>query len=149
MTSNDTSSPSLKATTLVPISSEQLLAEPKRLRAVVRVLGTAAWEDLEQWFLAERQDNLERSVESNDPEKRANYRAVAVWLKHFILSVKEELMAADKAERHPEPPTVTDPMPFDTEGAALAMIPIDEKAEAVVDRLFANVERRAGRKSLS
>ena len=31
---------------------------------------------------------------------------------------------------------------------ALAMIPIDEEAEAVVDELFAQAERRSGRRSL-
>ena len=129
MTSNDTSSPSLKTTTQVPISSEQLLAQPKRLRAVVRVLGMAAWEDLEQWFLAERQDYLEYSVESDDPEKRASYRAVAVWLKHFISTVKEELVAADEAQRHPEPKPPTDSMPFDTDGG----VPKGGEAPGVVD----------------
>jgi hypothetical protein len=117
MTSNDTSLPWQKTTTQVPPSSEQLLAQPRKLQAVVRVLGTAAWEDLEQWFLAERQDYLEYSVDSNDPDKRASYRAVAKWLKHFITVVKAELLAADLAERHPEPEPVVEYMPHDSESA--------------------------------
>ena len=115
MTSNDTSLPWQKTTKQDPISYEKLLAEPKRLRAVIRVLGTDNWADLEQWFLAERQEHLERSVDSDDPEARESHRTVAKWLKHFISIVKDELLATEEAHRHPEPEPVTDYMAHDSE----------------------------------
>ncbi len=117
MTSNDTSSPSPKTTMRVPTNYEQLLGQPKKLRAVVRTLGTAGWEDLEQWFLAERQEHLERSVDSDNAEDREGHRVVARWLKHFIQVVKVELLATELAERHPEPEPVTEYMPHDSESS--------------------------------
>ena len=114
MTSNDTSSPSLKTTTRDPINYERLLGEPKRLRALVRVLGTDNWADLEQWFLAERQEHLELSVDSDDPGERESHRIIAKWLKHFMSIAKDELRAADVAQRHPEPEPVTEYMPHDS-----------------------------------
>ncbi len=119
MTSKNTSSPSLTTTRQDPINYEKLLGEPKKLRALVRVLGTDNWADLEQWFLAERQEHLELSVDSDDPGEREAHRVVAKWLKHFLTIAKDELRAADEALRHPEPEPVTDYMPFDSQ------IPVD------------------------
>lgn len=101
MTSNDTSSASPKTQTQLLVTYEQLLTEPKRLRQVVSVLGSQGWEDLEQWFLAERQAHLEASVDSDDPDAQTGHRVVARWLKHFLTIGKEELVSLERARREP------------------------------------------------
>ena len=115
MTSNDSFSHSPSATTLRPPTYEQLLTEPVRLRRVVQVLRSQGWEELEEWFLAERQEHLERSVDSVDPAEREGHRTVARWLRHFLTVSKEYLMSSEAVGREVVPPGETEYMDHDSD----------------------------------
>jgi hypothetical protein len=70
-----------------------------------------------EWLLqAERQDHLEYLEDSNDPEARETSRMIAKWIKHFLGPLRESMVMAEEAFRHPEPPAETEYMDHDSDG---------------------------------
>ena len=116
MTSKPTSSNSPKTNGQEPMTYERLLAEPKKLRQVAYLLGSQGWEAMELWLQAERQVHLESLVDEDDPQKREAHRAIAKWINYFTTTAKDHLEDTDYAQRHPEPLSEPDPMPYDSEG---------------------------------
>ena len=114
MTSKNSSSASPKTNGRELMTYERLQQEPRRLRKVVWALGNQGWEDLEAWFLAERQAHLELAVDSADPTDREGHGVVARWLKHFLSITKEELVAFEQNERNPVPEGDPEFMDFDS-----------------------------------
>ena len=115
MTSNDSSYPSPRTNGQGPMTYERLRNEPARLRKLVWVLGSQAWEDLEVWFQAERQAHLEASVEADDPGEREGHRIIARWLKHFLSIAKEALIDLEHSERNPVPEGDPEYMEYDSD----------------------------------
>ena len=98
MTLKETSSHLPKTPTLEVMTYERLLTEPKKLQAAILVLGTHGWEDLLVWLQAERQEHLERSVDSASAEDREGHRVIARWMKTFITQGTEDLRAMVETE---------------------------------------------------
>ncbi len=115
MTSNDSSSVSRPTNSQAPMTYERLLVEPAKLHRIAWALKSQEWEALEEFLQMERQARLSRLEDSYDPDEQRACRSIAKWIKHFLTTAREDILASDNAERHPEPSGDPNYMAFDSE----------------------------------